>query len=219
MFALLTGFLLSHGPKTIHLIVDGVPREALVLAPTQVTASTPVIFGFHGHMGTAFQASRSFGLQNVWPQALCVYPQGLPTATKLYDPEGKFNGWDVNPAESNKDIRFFDALYQAVFQQYGGDRRHTYAMGHSNGGYFMYTLWQMRPGAIAAFGSFEAAKGVNNPTVPKPLFVSIGSRDALVAPFLQRRSLKPGGHTTAAIASLLTQFRAWLGFSSAKRFR
>lgn len=149
----------------------------------------PVVFAFHGHSGTAAQAAFSFDLQQAWPGAICVYGQGLPTKTEYIDPQGKYNGWDITPSETNKDIRFFDALYSTVMKQYGGDPRRVYAMGHSNGGYFMYTLWQMRTNQIAAFGAFEAAKGQCNPTVPKPLFVSIGSQDRIVPPFIQKRSL------------------------------
>lgn len=185
--ALLTLFA---GPTSIRLIVGGVPREALVFRPATVASDTPVIFCFHGHGGSALQASRSFDIQDAWPKAICVYPQGLPTKSPYIDPAGKFNGWDVVPSKVNKDVLFFDSLYEAVFKQVGGDPRRVYAMGHSNGGYFMYTLWEMRPQKIAAFGSFEAAKGRCDLTVPRPLFVSIGSEDKIVPPLLQRRSLR-----------------------------
>lgn len=195
MLSLFAGIVLSltaprQAPKLIRLDVDGQTREALIFMPARLGPHTPVIFGFHGHGGNSYQASKSFGLQTAWPEAICVYPQGLPTKGGIYDPQGKYNGWAGEPSETNKDIRFFDSLHNAVLTQWGGDRRRVFAMGHSNGGFFMYTLWQMRPDRFAALGSFEAAKGRLNPTVPKPFFVSIGSKDQLVPPMLMRRSLK-----------------------------
>jgi SAM-dependent methyltransferase len=53
----------------------------------------PLFFAFHGHGGNMRQADRSFSYQAQWPEAVIVYPQGLPTPGQLTDPEGKRNGW------------------------------------------------------------------------------------------------------------------------------
>lgn len=189
MIAMLLGALLAPSPTTIQVSVDGQLREALVYAPAHAVPA-PVVFAFHGHGGGSRQASRSFGIQDAWPEAVVVYPQGLPTAVPLYDKQGRYAGWDVKPSDQNKDIRFFDALYPKVMRQFNGDSKRVFAMGHSNGGFFAYTLWSARPSVFAGIGSFEAACTFPRTLTPKPLFVSIGSQDERVPPRAQQRSLR-----------------------------
>lgn len=179
--------LVAAQPEMIHVQVDGVDREALVYRPSG-NGVHPIIFGFHGHTGNARQASRSFGLQDAWPDAIVVYPQGLPTKT-FYDKEGRFSGWTNVPTESNRDIRFFDALLARVSGSVRGAMRRVFAMGHSNGAQFMYTLWATRGNELAAIGSCEGAGGQLMTLSPKPFFITIGDQDALVPPALQHRSL------------------------------
>src|SRR5579862_7082553 len=68
--------------------VKGVEREALIIAPSNAAGAdvkAPVVFAFHGHGGNMQQVADA-GVQQLWPEAIFVYPQGLPT--KLYvDPE------------------------------------------------------------------------------------------------------------------------------------
>src|SRR5262249_36068615 len=68
--------------------VDGVARQALVYAPTAASTSgkIPVVFAFHGHGGNMNNASHS-NFQGLWPEALVVYAQGLPTPMPA-DPQG-----------------------------------------------------------------------------------------------------------------------------------
>src|SRR4051812_38371191 len=74
--------------------VGGVEREALVHVPTHFgPAGAPLVFAFHGHGGSDRQAARSFHLHDAWPDALVVYPQGLPTVGQLTDGSGKEAGW------------------------------------------------------------------------------------------------------------------------------
>jgi len=128
-------------------------------------------------------------MQDAWPEAVVVYPQGLPTKSALVDPQGQFPGWMVDANDQNPDVRFFDALYTRVMKKVNGDPKRVFAMGHSNGGFFMYTLWAMRPDKFAAFGSAEAAGAGRFSLTPKPIFITIGSQDNIVPPALQRRSL------------------------------
>jgi poly(3-hydroxybutyrate) depolymerase len=52
---------LPPGFEHVELPVDGVARVALVYAPSSAkTTRTPVVFGFHGHGGTAAAAAREF---------------------------------------------------------------------------------------------------------------------------------------------------------------
>ena len=180
--------LIQVDSQSLSLNVDGVERTAMVFAPTVPSKNPPVVFAFHGHMGTSRQASRSFEIQKEWPNALVVYPQGLPTPSQLVDPQGRFPGWALEAADSNRDLRFFDHLYREVMQRYHPDLKHVFAMGHSNGGAFVYTLWAARPTVFAGFASAEAAGARKFTLTPKPIFVTIGRRDEIVRPAIQRAS-------------------------------
>lgn len=94
-------------------------REALIFKPLKETRAAPVVFGFHGHGGNARNAARSFRMHELWPEALVVYMQGIPTPGPLTDPEGKRNGWQHNAGEQeDRDFKFFDAVLARVRQDY-----------------------------------------------------------------------------------------------------
>ncbi len=67
--------------------VDGVERTALVYAPQSATkVATPRVFAFHGHGGTMNYAACTFAYHILWPDALVVYMQGLPTPSAFVEP-------------------------------------------------------------------------------------------------------------------------------------
>ena len=80
--------------------VDGVARKALVYAPaTAAKRDTPVVFAFHGHGGTMAHAARTMAYHSHWPEAICVYMQGLNTPGRLTDPQGTRPGWQMSAGE------------------------------------------------------------------------------------------------------------------------
>ena len=91
----------------------------------------------------------------------------IPTKTKN-DPEGARPGWAPQRSESNKDLRFFDALFAKVQQDYKFDAKQVFVMGHSNGGGMTYLLWQMRADKITAFGPSAATGGVRLTCLSRP---------------------------------------------------
>lgn len=134
--------------------VAGVQREALVLAPTKPDhgANVPVVFEFHGHGGSMQQAAQA-GLQNLWPEAVVVCMQGLPTSIYV-DPEGLEAGWQQEPAQyGDRDLKFFDAVLATVREKFAVDERRVYAVGFSNGAIFAYLLWGTRAKELAGFAS------------------------------------------------------------------
>src|SRR4051812_1886788 len=70
--------------KKVTWTVGTDTREALVYNPSG--SKKPVIFCWHGHGGTHTFAARKFGFHQLWPEAVVVYPQGLPTPAPLVDP-------------------------------------------------------------------------------------------------------------------------------------
>src|SRR5262245_56435394 len=112
-----------------HWTVDGVDREALVYAPDSAnTNPSPVIFAFHGHGGKMEGASRMFNFQTIWPEAIVVYMQGLNTAGRIVDREGKQPGWQFAPGKNDdRDLKFFDAVLASLEKDYRVDKKRIYS--------------------------------------------------------------------------------------------
>ena len=161
--------------------VEGVKREALVWIPDVIPANgCPLVFAFHGHGGNMRNAARSFRMHEVWPDAMVVYMQGLPTVGQLTDPEGKRNGWNADPNDSaNRDLKFFDVVVESLKGKF--DLTHVYSTGHSNGGSFTYCLWAARGdrfAAVAPSGALSVA--AMKLMKPKPVLHIAGQTDPLV---------------------------------------
>jgi polyhydroxybutyrate depolymerase len=140
-------------PTTSKWIVDGIEREALVYLPSTASKSKPpVILVFHGHGGNMHFAARGMAMQNYWPEAIVVYPQGLPTPGIILDREGKKPGWQREAGqEHDRDLKFVDGILVSLREKYAIDENRVYATGFSNGGLFTYLLLSQRPNVFAAF--------------------------------------------------------------------
>jgi len=164
-------------------VVDGVTREALVHFPAGAEkGGLPVVFAFHGHGGSMTQASRSFHLHQVWPEAIVVYPQGLDTPGAITDPKGDKAGWQSGAgAQGDRDLKFFDVMLADLSGKYHVDDKRIYATGHSNGGGFTYLLWAERGDVFAALAPSAAvlAHGYEK-FKPKPVLHFASPEDPLV---------------------------------------
>jgi polyhydroxybutyrate depolymerase len=195
LFALFTAVLVSAAPslESLKITVDGVTREALVAWPSKASeAAAPLVFVFHGHGGTARNAARSMPLHEHWPEAIVVFPQGLPTPGALTDPQGKENGWQKSAgAQGDRDLKFFDALLAELKRGHRVDARRIYATGHSNGGGFTYLLWSERGEEFAAFAPSAALLGRGARQLkPKPVLHVASPQDELVKFAWQQRMLE-----------------------------
>ncbi len=141
--------------------VDGAAREGLIYAPkTAKTESTPVVFVFHGHGGTARHAARTMAFHTAWPEAICVYLQGLNTPGQLTDPDGKKPGWQKTSGDQkDRDLKLFDETLRGLKKEYKVDEKRIYSTGHSNGGGFTYLLWAQRGDVLAAVAPSASAAG------------------------------------------------------------
>ena len=190
-------FLATHAEAALaprEWIVDGVKREALVWTPPsdQNAAPTALVLAFHGHGGNMRHSARSFALHELWPEAMVVYPQGLPTPTPLVDAEGKHSGWQISPGTQNdRDLKFVDAMLESLRAERTIDPKRVYAMGHSNGGAFTYLLWARRPDAFAAFAPVAATPGRGGrPAKPAPAIHIAGAKDTLVKFAWQEQTIR-----------------------------
>jgi polyhydroxybutyrate depolymerase len=179
-------------PRRVEWAVGADKREGLVYAPASAARSeAPVVFAFHGHGGTMRTAAERFAYHKHWPEAICVYLQGLPTPGKLSDPEGKRPGWQHNAGEQgDRDLKFFDEVLKSLRKDYKVDDRRVYATGHSNGGRFTYLLWAERGEVFAAVApSASPAGGLFKDLKPKPCLHVAGEKDELVRFENQRRTM------------------------------
>lgn len=161
-------------------------RTAVVAAPAQVKADTPVVFVFHGHGGSGKAAQRSFAMEKHWPEALVIYPDGLPTATQR-DPEGKKPGWNARKPEENIDLAFFDALLDWAQKKQHVDAKKVYITGHSNGGGFVYLLATQRGDRIRAAAPSSAGPSTRAKEFPMiPVLHLSGQKDPIV-PFANQQ--------------------------------
>jgi polyhydroxybutyrate depolymerase len=175
----------------LRITVDGANREAMIYIPSGPTNGLPVVFVFHGHGGTARHAARTFGLHDVWREAIVIYPQGLPTPGQLTDAEGRRAGWQgAKGRQDDRDLKFFDALLATVKAKYPVDSKRVYATGHSNGGGFTYLLWAERGESLAAVAPSAAAAPFAAQLQPKPALHLGGRNDPLVKFAWQERTME-----------------------------
>jgi len=176
--------ILEARTETLRWEIDGEERTALVRFPEMKEGDrVPLVFVWHGHGGNVRGAARSFRIHEHWPEAIVVHPQGLPTPGQLTDPEGRRSGWQTRgAAESNRDLRFFDVIYEDLIGRGIVDPELVYSTGHSNGGGFTYTLLVERGDRLAAIApSSSAGSRLRDRTVPRiPVFHLAGRGDQLV---------------------------------------
>ena len=180
------------GTARVEWTVGGVKREALVAAPAAAKASpAPLVFAFHGHGGSMTNVARGHAFHTHWPEAVCVYPQGLPTPGKLTDPEGKKAGWQHTAGEQkDRDLAFFDAMLKTLKADYKIDEKRIYVTGHSNGGRFTQLLWAERGDTFAAVApSASVAAGLLKGLTAKPCLHVAGETDQLVPFAAQQRTI------------------------------
>src|SRR5262245_17338207 len=144
---------LAAEPTPTKWTIDGVEREALVYCPSaSPKAKAPVILAFHGRGGNMYFAAREMAFHDSWPEAIVVYPQGLPTPGVVLDREGKLAGWQNQAGQQHdRDLKFADAILKMLRDKNAIDGNRIYATGFSSGGLFTYLLLSQRPDVFAAF--------------------------------------------------------------------
>lgn len=177
--------------------IDGMVREGLLHVPSGAkTNATPVVFAFHGHGGSMSNAAKMFHIEELWPEAIVVYMQGVNTPGRLTDLEGKRPGWQFRVGDhDDRDLKFFDAVLASLKRDHKVHKTRIYALGHSNGGSFTYLLWEARPEIFAAFAPSAAISVTLVPPadsetlkdgktkrafIPKPVLHVAGENDQLV---------------------------------------
>ena len=176
----------------MELMVGNLQRQLLLHVPGESAKKAPIVFAFHGHGGTAKQAARSFEIEKHWPEAFVVYMQGIPTPGRLTDPQGMRNGWQHAAGEhDDRDLIFFDKVFELIQARHQVDTTRIYATGHSNGGSFTYLLWSQRSDVLAAVAPSASTTGRKWRSLsPKPVMHLAGQQDKLVQFQWQERTIE-----------------------------
>ena len=186
-------FAFALDAEVIKWTVEGMQREALVFPPSRGAGAgkAPVVFAFHWHGGTMEKAAAEMRFQNLWPEAIVVYMQGLHT--RIYvDPLGLEAGWQQEPGQfGDRDLKFFDAVLATIRVKFPVDDNRIYATGFSNGGIFTYLLWGARRKIFTALAPVAAQEfpGVHL-IEPKPILHIAGELDSVVPFKEQLQSIK-----------------------------
>jgi polyhydroxybutyrate depolymerase len=158
------------------LTVDGIERTFYVHGPLGAPRPLPLVLVFHGGGGTAAGTARLTGMNRVADEHrfLAVYPEGV----------GKH--WnDTRGLSKTDDVRFVDALVEALGRSHEADPGRVFAAGMSNGGFFATRLGCDLPDRIAAIAMVAATMPETlasqcKPGRPVPALFFFGDQDPLV---------------------------------------
>lgn len=136
--------LAKGGGQKLSLAVGGDARTYVLSVPQsygELPGSFRLVFAFHGGGGTGdglrswYDSEQRFAEKS----AIVVYP------------DAKNGQWDLDsPADANADIAFFDALVAEISSTACIDAARVFAVGFSNGAYFVNQLACRRGGVLRA---------------------------------------------------------------------
>jgi polyhydroxybutyrate depolymerase len=175
----------GYALEEVKISVDGVQRELqLYIPPIKNQEKLPVIYVFHGYGQELSEAIEKFKIDQYWPEAIIVYPQGLKTALQKMDKGGIMPGWQTSVGDQkDRDIRFFDEIKVYLNSKYRIDENRIYVTGFSNGAAFTYVVAAMRGSTIAAIAPIAGTLGSNKDRgifKEIPVFHVAGKQDEIV---------------------------------------
>lgn len=164
----------------------------MLAVPRTLSRPAPLVFAFHGHGGNGGAFAQRMNIDGLWPDAIVIYPDGLPGHPGQTDPGGVQPGWQVRPGdEGGRDVAFYDVMLTTLRARLPVDNDRIFVMGHSNGSGFTALLQLLRGDGIAATATLSGQPGailVNN-SPARSTFMMMGETDPLVAYELQRQSI------------------------------
>ncbi|MCW2685143.1 MAG: polyhydroxybutyrate depolymerase [Mycobacterium sp.] len=166
------GFVTGSSMHTIS--AGGIDRSYRVYVPAGLPASAPLVVMLHGGFGSAEQAERSYGWDQLADTAkfIVAYPDGIGRAwnTGAAGPATLGGGGDCcgRPGRDHiDDIGFITAAIGDISMHVGVDPARVYATGISNGGMMAYSL-ACNTAMFAAIGPDSATQldpcGAPHPT-------------------------------------------------------
>ncbi|HYD34733.1 MAG TPA: hypothetical protein VD999_01555 [Vitreimonas sp.] len=163
--------------KTLQVIkVEGVERSYVLHVPENYdrTAKIGVVFAFHGRGNTGPEMEEITQLSGLADQKnfLVVYPTGLNQRFVFSD----------KPDTESGDVAFTKQILSELAGRYNLDTQHVFALGFSNGGFFVYHLACEQPELFAGFATVGASlpeKVLNTcqPLTARPMLMILGTDD------------------------------------------
>jgi polyhydroxybutyrate depolymerase len=159
-------------------------RQAIVYTPAAKSKSgkAPLVLSFHGH-GDNAQNFQHTDMHRVWPEAIVVYFQGLPSR------RDGLSGWQTEKGQDeDRDLKLVDAALISLHEKFKVDDARIYSTGFSNGAIFTYLLWAERPDVFAAFAPVAGRLRQSvQPTQPRPILHIAGTHDRTI-PFADQEA-------------------------------
>ena len=195
------------GRQVVAFTTAGVRRTAVLVVPSDATKTAPLVFAFHGHGGSGAGFERKFKIEQFWPAAIVVYPDGLTGHKGRTDPEGKKPGWQTSVGgDGDRDIAFYDVMLATLRSKLHVDADRIYVVGHSNGSALTSLLLNQRGGAIAATANSSsqptASQLAGDPV--RSMFMSMGIHDPIVFYENQRKAIPVAEQKLGIVASNTT---------------
>ncbi len=151
---------------TVHVMnVAGLDRSYRVHVPATLPSPAPLVVMLHGGFGSADQAERAYGWDQLADAAgfVVAYPDGVGRAWNVHGCCGRPSREDID------DVGFVAAVVDDIGANIAIDRARLYATGISNGGMMAYTL-ACTTGMFAAIGP-DSATQLDACTSPHPTSV------------------------------------------------
>jgi polyhydroxybutyrate depolymerase len=168
----------TPGPSgMIELKMGAVTRTFVVRLPAGYDARTaaPLVFAFHPFGMNAQYMQGRVPIPREWPEAIAVYPQGLPRGDRGFQP-----GWQTKAGElDDRDLVFFDTMLGWLKANHCFDDTRVYAIGYSNGANLTSLLACERVSVIAGVAIASGALACT-PRNPRPIIFSHGMRDPTI---------------------------------------
>jgi polyhydroxybutyrate depolymerase len=177
--------------RRITVAVGATTRTAELVTPDDLSRPAPLVVAFHGHGGSGRTFEHTMGIEDRWPEAVVVYPDGLVGHVGRTDPTGVRSGWQTAPGEDgDRDLAFYDALMAQLRAMLPIDPDRVFLVGHSNGSGLVSFLLDVRGDGVAATANLSSQPGPYLRTDPaRSMFMSMGRADRIVPYANQVRSV------------------------------
>ena len=173
----------GFGQQAFNFMHNGLNREYLYYAPSNLPVDAPLVFVAHGYGGSAQDIMNYCGMNTIADQnnfAIC-YPQGTTDS----DGYNFWNvGYDFHPGVIIDDVDFIVSLASYLQSTYQLNTINTFFTGMSNGGELCYLLACETSGVFRAFAPVAGTvfpNGLTNnicsPDNPTPMFETHGRND------------------------------------------
>jgi len=134
-----------------ELKVGELARKYRLVVPEGLDPAKPVplVFVFHGRGDSKNFICHYSGFEKLAPKNgfIAVFPASV----------GK--EWELRAVDDNRDLLFFDALFEHITSKYNVDLRRVYLTGFSMGGYIINLLAAMRSERVAAIAPHSGGLG------------------------------------------------------------